>query len=98
MNIDNIEELKEKFADFKQMFSADRIDDATALIEELLESIERQSSVRKAGTIDNRGHIDISQKHMQPYVQKMETDHLEGDKVNVEHRSEEHTSELQSLA
>ncbi len=32
MDIDNIEELKEKFADFKQMFSEDRIDEATALI------------------------------------------------------------------
>lgn len=85
MNLDNIEELKEKFADFKQMFSTDRIDEATALIEELLESIERQSDVRKAGMIDNRGHIDISQKDIQSYVQKSENVHLEDAKVNVEY-------------
>ena len=62
MNIDNIEELKEKFADFKQMFSMERIDEATALLEELLESIEGQSDGRKAGNIDDRGHIRISDK------------------------------------
>lgn len=78
MNIDNIEELKEKFVDFKQMFSMDRIDEATALIEELLESIEGQSDVRKAGTIDNRGNIGISEKHMQ-CIQKGEMIHSESD-------------------
>ncbi len=76
MDIDNIEELKEKFADFKQMFSEDRIDEATALIKELLEGIEGQFDVRKAGIIDNRGHIHISEKNVQS-IQKAKSTSLE---------------------
>jgi len=60
MRFYDIEELKEKFADFKQMFLEGRIDEAAALIEELLESIEKQFAVRKAGRVDDRGNIGIS--------------------------------------
>ena len=46
------------------------------LSKELLEGIEGQFDVRKAGIIDNRGHIHISEKNVQS-IQKAKSTSLE---------------------
>ena len=57
MDINNLEELKVHFADFKELFAQGKAEKAADLLEELLCALEEQVHVRKAGSVDKRGNI-----------------------------------------
>ena len=59
MNINNPEELKKYFEEFKELVKNEEADKAMHMLEELLKSIEEQVKVRRAGSIDARGNISI---------------------------------------
>ena len=61
MNINNPEELKKYFEEFKELVKNEEADKAMHMLEELLKSIEEQVKVRRAGSIDARGNISISE-------------------------------------
>ena len=61
MNINNAEELKKYFEKFKELVKNEEADKAMHMLEELLKSIEEQVKVRRAGSIDARGNISISE-------------------------------------
>lgn len=59
MDITNLEELKKKFCEYKEMISRGQ-SDKTALLGELLDSVGEQVKERRAGQVDARGNISIS--------------------------------------
>jgi tetratricopeptide (TPR) repeat protein len=61
LDITNLEELKKKFSEYKEMILRGQ-SDKTALLGELLDSVGEQVKERRAGQVDARGNISIS-KH-----------------------------------
>lgn len=60
INIDDIEDVKQYFEEFKQCFESGRKEDARIMLEKLLEELEKNTEVKRAGAIDKRDNISIS--------------------------------------
>lgn len=61
MNINNLEEVQAKFADFQKIFEAGQLEQAAAMLSELLDALEKDTDVRKAGKVFKDGHIGMTE-------------------------------------
>lgn len=58
----NLDEIKEKFSGFKDLFENDDKQKACDMLKELLDSLENELNIRKAGKILNKSSITLSDK------------------------------------
>ena len=59
MNINNVNEVKQYYETFQQLFDAGKKEEARQMMQELLEQLETQNVVRKAGSVDKHDVIAI---------------------------------------
>lgn len=62
MEINSLEALKKQFADFRELFSQGKAQEAAGLIQELLAALEKKAPANKAGQVDLRGNISAVKK------------------------------------
>lgn len=63
MEINSLEALKKQFAEFKELFSQGKAQEAAALLEELLEALKQKAPADRAGQIDLRGNISAGKRN-----------------------------------
>lgn len=60
-DINDNEELQRRFEEFKQHFNLGEFDKALEFLEEILKKLEAEADFRKAGRVDERGNISLSE-------------------------------------
>ena len=61
MNFNSLEEVQNRFADFQKIFESGDKEKAAGMLEELLDALEENTSVRRAGKVYKDGHIDMTE-------------------------------------
>lgn len=62
MNINNLEEVQAEFADFQKILESGQLEQAADMLSELLDALEKDTDVRKAGKVFKDGHIGMSEE------------------------------------
>ncbi len=60
MNIDNIDELKERYKNFEEVFKSEKYNEAVKMLDELINDLTERMDVRRAAHFEKNGHISIS--------------------------------------